>query len=304
MKIKTIISALVVLVVFAGSFGVHAQSGLLSVEPLFEYPKVPDQLTKVNMRSNYMVLHLWDECPLDKEDITNVESFRETFSDFVSFFVLADYDEVEKGVKKFVDKVAKNKTNLNSVLGFVDTEIFAPQSRHWSDDVYTIFAKALLDNRKVDKNVKAMLETNLQMLANSKLDTQLGNLTFVNPRDGKASLYDLTCEYVFVFFNTDGSVDDSIYKLRLNTDVATNTLIKNGNISIVSVYSGTTPDAKLEGEPENWYVAKLDNMQQTYDMRVKPTLYILSKDKKILAKSPAVSQILGMTAQMKAALNL
>jgi hypothetical protein len=303
MKIKTIISALVGLVVFAGSFGVQAQSGLSSVEPLFEYPKVPDQLTKVNMRSNYMVLHLWDECPLDKEDITNVESFRETFSDFVSFFVLADYDEVEKGVKKFVDNVAKNKTNLNSVLGFVDTEIFAPQSRHWSDDVYTIFAKALLDNRKVDKNVKAMLETNLQMLANSKLDTQLGNLTFVKPRDGKATLYDLTSEYVFVFFN-DGSVDDSIYKLRLNTDVATNTLIKNGNISIVSVYSGTTPDAKLEGEPENWYVAKLDNMQQTYDMRVKPTLYILSKDKKILAKSPAVSQILGMTAQMKAALNL
>lgn len=303
MKIKTIISALVGLVVFAGSFGVHAQSGLSSVEPLFEYPKVPDQLTKVNMRSNYMVLHLWDECPLDKEDTTNVESFRETFSDFVSFFVLADYDEVEKGVKKFVDKVAKNKTNLNSVLGFVDTEIFAPQSRHWSDDVYTIFAKALLDNRKVDKNVKAMLETNLQMLANSKLDTQLGNLTFVKPRDGKATLYDLTSEYVFVFFN-DGSVDDSIYKLRLNTDVATNTLIKNGNISIVSVYSGTTPDAELEGEPENWYVAKLDNMQQTYDMRVKPTLYILSKDKKILAKSPAVSQILGMTAQMKAALNL
>ena len=114
----------------------------------------------------------------------------------------------------------------------------------------------------------------------------------------------MTSEYVFVFFNTDGSVDDSIYKLRLNTDVATNTLIKNGNISIVSVYSGTTPDAKLEGEPENWYVAKLDNMQQTYDMRVKPTLYILSKDKKIIAKSPAVSQILGMTAQMKAALNL
>lgn len=303
MKIKTIISALVGLVVFAGSFGVQAQSGLSSVEPLFEYPKVPDQLTKVNMRSNYMVLHLWDECPLDKEDITNVESFRETFSDFVSFFVLADYDEVEKGVKKFVDNVAKNKTNLNSVLGFVDTEIFAPQSRHWSDDVYTIFAKALLDNRKVDKNVKAMLETNLQMLANSKLDTQLGNLTFVKPRDGKATLYDLTSEYVFVFFN-DGSVDDSIYKLRLNTDVATNTLIKNGNISIVSVYSGTTPDAKLEGEPENWYVAKLDNMQQTYDIRVKPTLYILSKDKKILAKSPAVSQILGMTAQMKAALNL
>ena len=304
MKIKTIISALVGLVVFAGSLGVQAQSGLSSVEPLFEYPKVPDQLTKVNMRSNYMVLHLWDECPLDKEDITNVESFRETFSDFVSFFVLADYDEVEKGVKKFVDKVAKNKTNLNSVLGFVDTEIFAPQSRHWSDDVYTIFAKALLDNRKVDKNVKAMLETNLQMLANSKLDTQLGNLTFVNSRDGKASLYDLTSEYVFVFFNTDGSVDDSIYKLRLNTDVATNTLIKNGNISIVSVYSGTTPDAKLEGEPENWYVANLYNMNHTYDMRVKPTLYILSKDKKIIAKSPAVSQILGMTAQMKAALNL
>lgn len=304
MKIKTVISALVGLVVFAGSFGLHSQSALESVEPLFEYPKVPDQLTKVNMRSNYMVLHLWDECPLDKEAITNVASFRETFSDFLSFFVLADYKEVEKGVKKFVDKVAKNKTNLDTVLGFVDAELFTPQSRHWSDDVYSIFAKALLDNRKVEKNTKEMLETNLKMLENSKLDTQLGNLTFVKPRDGKATLNDLTSEYVFVFFNSDGSVDDSIYKLRLNTDVSTNALIKNGNISIVSVYSGTTPDAEMDGEPENWYVAKLDDMQQTYDMRVKPTLYILSKDKKIIAKSPSVSQVLGMTAQMKAALNL
>lgn len=304
MNIKSIIGAFFGLVIFAGSFGAQSQPGLASVEPLFEYPTVPDQLTKVNMRSNYMVLHLWDECHLDKEEITNIESFRETFSDFVSFFVLADYDEVEKGVKKFVDKVAKNKTNLNTVLGFVESELFSPQSRHWSDDVYSMFAKALLDNRKVDKDIKAMLETNLKILANSKLDVQLGNLTFVNPRDGKATLYDLTSEYVFVFFNTDGSVDDSIYKLRLNTDVATNALIKNGNISIVSVYSGTTPEAKLAGEPENWFVAKLDDMQQTYDMRVKPTLYILSKDKKILAKSPGVTQVLNMTAQMKAALGL
>ena len=114
-------------------------------EPLFEYPQIPDQLTKVNLRSNFMINSMWDDCKLDKETITNIESFRETFTDYISFFPLADVDEVDKSVKKFVDKVAKNEGNLNTVAGFIDTEIYNPMSQFCSDDMYLIFARHLLE---------------------------------------------------------------------------------------------------------------------------------------------------------------
>ena len=129
-------------------------------EPLFEYPQVPDQLTKVNMRSNFMINRLWDECKLDKEEITNIESFRETFTDFLSFFPLADVDEVDKAVKKFVDKVAKNEANLRTVAGFLDSEVYNPMSQFCSDDVYLIFARHLIDNKKVDDGLKNVLQEN------------------------------------------------------------------------------------------------------------------------------------------------
>ena len=103
------------------------------------------------------------------------------------------------------------------------------------------------------------------------------------------------------FINIDGNFDTSLYKLRLNTDIATNTLINSGVVTIVSLYSDKT--VKRDGDSENWYKAEVHDMEGKFDMRVVPCVYVLDKDKKIIAKSPGVEQVLEMMAQMSIALN-
>lgn len=266
-------------------------------EALFEYPQVPDRLTKANMRFNFMVEHLWDGCNLEKEEITDIESFRETFNDYLSFFVLADIPVIEKSVKKFVERVSKNKANLQTVIDFTDSEIFRPTAPHCNDDVYTMFAKNLAANKKVDVNVRQRMETNMQIVANSRIETVMGDMVL---SDGEGTLHGLQSQYTIVFFNRADCTDCSIYKLRLSTDVATNNLIKSGAVNIVSVYPSAMPDcdAKMAEEQENWRTAKLDDMEEKYDMRIQPCVYILGADKKIIVKSPGITQLLSLMAQL------
>ena len=267
-----------------------------AAEPLFEYPQVPDQLTKVNLRSNFMINHFWNECKLDKEEITDIDSFRETFTDYISFFPIADVDEVEKSVKGFVDKVAKNEANLKTVMGFINSEIYNPMSQFCSDDMYLIFARYLLDNKKVDANIKNMLEVNVRKINNSRINSVFGDISLQKGGADSGTLYSLDSQYTVVIFNSDGNFDTSIYKLRLSTDIATNNLIKNGAVNVVSMYSSRTLDK--DGDAEGWYTAMVPDMELTYDMRMQPCVYLLGADKKIIAKSPDISQVLSLMAQL------
>ena len=290
-SIRKILSAVAIAACLSTADVVSAQTA--EVKPLFEYPQIPDKLTKVNMRSNFMVQHLWDDCKLDKP-IDNVDSFYDTFTDYISFFILADLDVVDKSVKDFVDKVSKNKTNLDNVISFIDAAVYNPASQFCSDDIYSMFARHLNDNKRVDKDVKLLFKTNAEKLANSKLGASFTNLNLMRGGSAAGDLNSLKAKYTVVIMNIDGDLDTSLMKLRLSTDVVTNSLAKDGSIAIVSLYSDRTK--KIEGDSDNWYTATVGEMERTYDMRLRPTVYILDADKKIAAKGMTTDQILALMA--------
>ncbi len=291
----TINRFLMAVAIAVSAIGADVYAQTTEVESLFEYPQVPDKLTKINLRSNYMIEHLWEKCKLEK-DIDNVASFRKTFVDYLSFFILADIDEVDKSIKNFVDRVAKNPKNLQSVLGFVDAEVFQPTAQYCSDDVYEMFSRHLIANKNVDKSVKGQLKVNAEKVKNSRVGTAFGNAELTLDGSPAGDLYSLKSQYTVVIMNIDGDVDTSIYRLRLSTDIATNNVIKSGAVAVVSMYSLRTKNT--DGNPSNWYSATVSNMEDLYDMRIKPVVYVLDKDKKIVAKSPGIVPLLTMMAQL------
>ena len=109
------------------------------------------------------------------------------------------------------------------------------------------------------------------------------------------TLHSLKSQYTILIFNIAGDFDTSIYKLRLSTDIATNNLIKNGVVNVVSVYSSA---GKNDGDADLWHVATIPDMERTYDLRLRPCVYLLGADKTIIAKSPDVEQILSLMAQL------
>lgn len=262
-------------------------------KPMFEYPSVPDKLTKPAMRANFMVEHLWDKCDLEKTDITDLPAFHDAFTDYLSFFALADKQVVEKSIKKYVERVAKNTTNLNITVGLLYSEVMNIRSQYCSDEVFCMFADNIIASKKVSKELKAKVQANADMLRNSAEGAQIADMPLRQSPAGAASLYGLTADTTILFFNADG-VDSSIYKVRLSASIAASELIKAGKLRIVSVYSGDAADveAKLASEPTDWEVAYVANAPQLYDQRIRPAVYVLDKDKKITVKFVAVDNML------------
>ena len=261
---------------------------------LFEYPVVPDKLTKTNMRANYMVEHFWENCNLEKEEIKDYNALIDAFTDYLSFFVLADRPEVEKSVAKFVERVAKNPANLKSTLAMVDMVIYTPGSEFFSDDVYAIFGRAFASQKKVDSAVKQAYATNIAKAANSKIDAVMGDMSLKRGEE-TANLNSLTAEYYVVIYNTQGDFDTTMFKLRLDTDIATNNLVKAGKVCIVSVYPS---DAAKSGDSALWYTSDNSDFANKYDMRLLPTVYVLDSNRKIISKSPSIENVLNLMAQL------
>lgn len=278
------------------SFAASAQE--TTVKPLFDYPQVPDKLTKANMRANFMVEHLWDKCDLEKTTITDVEAFHETFTDYLSFFALADKTSVDKSIKKYVERVAKNQNNLNMTVGMLQQEVLNIHSQYCSDEVYGMFVAYLSENKKVPEKLKEVLNANVAILNNSKEGAQIADLRLAKSPSGATSLYSLSPAYTVLFLNTDGCTDCSIYKVRLSADLNTNRLIEAGKISVVSVYSDSLPDldTRLAAEPQNWSVATAPNIEGTFDMRIRPSVYVLDAEKKIVSKFVSVDNMLSLMA--------
>ena len=263
-----------------------------TVKPLFEYPEVPEKLTKPNLRANFMVAHLWEKYPLDKEPIADAASFHETFTDYLSFFTIADRDEVEKSIKNYVERVAKNERNLYLTVGILDAEVLNIYGSFCSDDVYTI--------KHVPGELKDVMKDNMRVLANSTVGTAVADMPLAKSPSGATSLAGIASEYTILFFNAPDCVDCSIYKVRLKANLAANTLIEAGVLSIVSVYPEGQTDG-IDGEAANWNVASLPDFGKAYDMRIRPAVYFLDGEKRIVAKFVEIDNLLSTLEGIKQA---
>ena len=130
MKIRNIFTAAALAVVIAQ---LRPAAEPAAPATLFEYPSVPTS-SPTAMRANFMVEHLWDKCDLEKTAVTDLAAFHNTFTDYLSFFALADKAVVEKSIKKYVERVAKNPTNLNLTVGMLHSDVLNLRSQYCSDE--------------------------------------------------------------------------------------------------------------------------------------------------------------------------
>ncbi len=262
--------------------------------PLFEYPSVPDKLTKPEMRANYMVEHLWDKCDLEKTQVTDLEAFHDAFTDYLSFFAIADKSVVEKSIKKYVERVVKNPANLNLTVGLLQSEVYNLSGQYCSDEVYGFFVSNIVAAKKAPKDLKDWLQRNANTLSGSAIGAQVADFPLRQSASNAASLYGLTSETTLLFFNVPDNIDCKIWKVRLNASLSAGELIKINNLKIVSVYSvdNAEMDNLLASEPEGWEVANLPDSADKFDQRLRPTIYLLDKDKKITAKFVGIDDLL------------
>ena len=285
---------LIIIALMLAGLRLSAQEQLAEQLPgtLFAYPMAPDTCSTLEARCNYIITHFWDNYDISKP-IKDLETFENTFRDFVDFFRYGHRNVVMSTVRDFVNKAQSNTANLQRVGEVAERALYGTEAEYWSDEVYVAFAKALASSKKLPKDVRDHYGAQLARINAVQVGATL-DFEFIDTDGVKRRLSDYPAKSYLLLF-VDDSTDSTIGRLRLSTDVALNALLDSGNSTLVCLsmnkYTSEWATAAA-GYANNWIVGCNADLLKQLDLRAFPCCYVLDEQRTIVNKSLSVEGLM------------
>lgn len=293
MKLKRLIFGL--LLCLGISFGAKADT-------YFPYPLVPDSIKTLQGRCDFLANHFWDFCELSKAFSVKSKMANE-FGVYLSILRNATADSALVSINKLTKKLEKQPKDLVFLAECAEGLLYSDTAEVWVDELYIPFAKAVVNNKKVEKAQKARFAHHLTVLENSLMGHPAAALPYTT-RDGVAgNLANDSAQVLVVFFNDPDCSDCNLAKIRLDADVSTTELINEGRAKVVSI-SLTEPDEawrkSVEDYPSTWTVAANPDADLVVDLRNgTPDFYIIDARHNLRFKHLTINQVLDVMRQVK-----
>lgn len=299
MRLKHILGALLAGVVLLAACAPGAAAQGVGGEPLpqtyFPYPTVPDNLTTLQERTNYLVDHFWEHCNW-KSAFSSKAKLQQAFVDYASFMPYAAAENVHASIDALLKQLEKNPAGLLSMAEMAEATFYSDTAALECDECYLPFARAVADCKKLSKADRSRFEWQAGILGSSQVGMDAPDFAFTRPDGTTGRLSDAAAgAYVLLFFNDPDCSDCELARVRLQADVNLNDLIDRGLMKVVSVYPGEPDEAWREAAKTysgRWTVGASPDIDTVYDMRRSPTIYYLNGQHKILSKTFVIDNLL------------
>lgn len=274
-------------------------------EPFFQLPIVPDSITTLDRRTNYLLEHYWDFCDL-KKAFSARQRMAQSFKDFIDLTPYGTADVVHKSVDKFIKSIEKRPDDLLFIVREAEANLYADTSELISDELFLPFAQAAAKNKKIDKAERQRYERLAKILENCRTGLVAPDFEYTTRNGEKRRFEPDTTTMVVLFFNNMDCPDCDLTRVRLDADINVTRLIEAGKLKVVAI-SPTLPDGQwkeiVESYPSTWEVGASPEVNDLYDIRYYPSFFILNGDHKLYAKNVDIYSILA-TCQRLAARDL
>lgn len=290
---KRLLTILISLAALCGVMTPVANAG-----PFFQLPMVPDTM-KFENRVNYLVEHYWDFCDL-KKAFSSRSRMAVAFKEYLDLMPLADDQVALKSVEAFIKKVDK-PDNLLFITRTAEDYMHSDTAVVISDYLYLPFARAVADNRKIDRTDKMRYERQARVIANSMAGAVMPDFEYVDRAGGRRQFAADTADVVLLYiFDTDCS-DCAMARVRLYADVNVTKLLDAGRMKVVAI-SPTSPDGQwrdLVGDyPEPWIVGAKDDLDDVIEFETTPTFYLLDNNHRVYGKNINLDAVLEICRRM------
>ncbi len=279
---------LTIIIAFCAIMSLKAQ------ETYFPYPQVPDNLGTLEARTTFLVSHFWERCDI-KSALSSRDKFKKAFSDYVSFMPYADTDTIRESVTALINSVKKSPKDMLTLGQIAEETLYGDSAMMWSDELYLPFAQAVVDTKKISSTDKARFQHHVNILKHSQLGMIIPSLK-VYDRDGKKTTIDtISTPLIILFFNDPECDDCAIAKARLSANIKANQLIKDGKLTVISIYPGDADNEwkdAAKSYPAQWIAVAAPDADSYFDMRMTPSLYILNRERRIIAKNMDINGVI------------
>lgn len=271
----------------------------ITIEPLFEYPMAPEEMSSLTEKTNWLMQHFWDPMNFKSKNAVDQNALNDAFSVYAVPMQWADRDEVLKSTDKIIKLIEKNPTLLLQFTKAAENSLYDPtRAKFLIDEVYLKYLEAIVKNKKIPSNRKLRYQHQLTTLSNTQEGVKAKEFDFVSPTGDKKT-YRPYGIYTIIEFGNPSCTDCRHSKLKLETNAALKQLVDQGKVNILFI----VPDpedgwqTELTGYSPKWSVGASDTVADIFDLRLTPAFYIIGADDNIIAKNISVQRVIDITLE-------
>lgn len=263
-------------------------------------PLVPDSLTDPVSRADFILYHFWAGMDFSDTALCRDTAFME--QNFVNFINLYGYGS-EKGcasaTRELMRRAAGNRSATVFLTEIAEKYLYEPNSPMRNETSYIFFLREFQSSSALDEGTKSRFSHQLADALKNRPGFLAADFHFIERSGRRMSLHSLppAPQLLLVFYDPDcetckSVIDDLARDEHIAERVAT------GELVVLALDAESDRDrweATCRSLPADWLVGfNTDNLlaRGLYVYAATPTLYLLDKDKRVLAKDIAPEQLL------------
>lgn len=258
------------------------------IPPLFEYPTAPDDSPSLEARTNYLMDHFWDPFDFKNSKIVDQNALNHAFSVYAGAIPYADANKVKESIKNIVANIKGNPGLSYQFAKAAEENLYGPRASFWVDELYIPFLENLMSNKKIDKVKKARFESQLKVLKATQPEQTMPVFEYVN-REGMKSKLNPTKKYTIIEFGNPECDDCHLAQFQFQISGSVNELMEDGLLDVMFIIPDDESGEllpKTKDYPKDWIVgAASEDLFEILDMRATPTIYVIDRNGKIVAKN-------------------
>ena len=291
---NVIIRVAVVMIAFVAAPRMAAQ------DAYFQLPIVPDSLQGLQPRVDYLIEHYWDFCDFNKA-FNNRERMGESFRSYLNLMPHASARQAHKCIAKLLKTLEKRPDDLTFLANTAEQHVHSDTSEIYSDELYLPFIRAVVDNKRVDKSMKARYEHQVKVLSASQVGMSAPGFDYTDRDGNRCTFAPDSAEVTLIYFFDTECGDCHLARARLNADISTSRYLDAGLVRVVAI-SAEEPDEewreKVKNFPLAWTVGSAPDIDTIYDIKSTPSFYILDENSVIRMKNANIDTVLAIMSRL------
>ncbi len=270
-----------------------------STSKTFTLPEIPVMLTDPEQRADFLAKHYWDNFDFaDTTSIQNSEMVEQAWVDYINILNHVPLETATVTLKKTFEKAGNNKTIFDHFTNLADKYLHDPNSPFRNEEFYIPVLETIVSSPLLNDTDKIRPADRLNMAFKNRLGTRAANFTYTLQSGKQGTLNALSTNYILVYFNNPGCHACEEITTGLKESLQIQYLLSKKQLTILAIY----PDEDLDewrnhqhDFPKEWIngydKGESIRMQNLYDLKAIPTLYLLDKNKTVLIKDGTFDQI-------------
>lgn len=262
---------------------------IIQIEPLFEYPMAPEELTTLTDKSNYLIEHFWDSMDFKSTTAVDQNALNDAMKVYSVPMRWADLPKAVNAIDKLIERISKNPTLLTQFTKAAEEVIYGPRAEYWIDAVYIKFLNAFVKNKKIPAARKVKYEKQLQTLQNTLAGQKAPTFDFTG-KNGKSQKYMPMSTPTIIIFGDPSLTDWRLTRLKMETNIPLRQAVEQGKLNILFIipFQMDNWENEVTNYPATWAVGIAPSIADIIDLRANPSAYYIGGDGNIILKNANV----------------